>query len=332
MRVVLVTGTTRTAAIEGISAAGADPAVMVHTPAADAELVAYGRPVRSPTVPVSPTGTPTPALVTRAVRELLGFDLLVLDAGLAAPTGAPTVALGTEPGADIREPVPVPAAESVVQSARTLATALPDEEVVIAESIPGGTTTALGVLRALGEPFAVSSSLPTNPLALKDEVVRAGLEASGLAVGDADGQPVEAIRAMGDPVLAAVVGFLEGTADSDTAVTLAGGTQMTAAAALARHAGVEASLGLATTSFLADDESVNLGETVAQLDLELTVTDPGFDRLDHQALAGYLRGEAKEGVGMGGALRLADAADVSMAAVRQRTIERYESVVTADGP
>lgn len=331
MRFVLVVGTTRTAAIDGISAAGADTDAMVHTPAADAELVTYGRLVRSPAVPVSPAGTATPALVTRAVHELVGFDVLVLDAGLAAPTGAPTVAVGNDPGADVRAPAAVPDARSVYRSARELARALPDEAVVVAESIPGGTTTGLGVLRALGEPFAVSSSLPENPLDLKRDVVRTGLEASGLAAGDLAGDPVTALRAMGDPVLAAVAGVVHGSTAAGTAVTLAGGTQLVAAAALARHAGIGARLQLATTAFLARDESVDLDGAADALDLEVHVTDPAFHRIDHPALAGYRNGEAKEGVGMGGALHLADESGVPMAAVRRRVIERYESAVTADG-
>ena len=42
MRVILAAGTTETALIDGISAAGALPELMVHTPSADAEIVAYG--------------------------------------------------------------------------------------------------------------------------------------------------------------------------------------------------------------------------------------------------------------------------------------------------
>ncbi|MFC6737499.1 TIGR00303 family protein, partial [Halolamina salina] len=81
MTFVLVAGTTQTAAIDGISAAGETPASMAHTPAADAEILAYGRPVFAPIVPVSPAGCPTPGLVTRAVRDLVDFDLVVADAG-----------------------------------------------------------------------------------------------------------------------------------------------------------------------------------------------------------------------------------------------------------
>lgn len=331
MRVALAAGTTRTAAIEGISAAGADADAMVHTPAADAELVAYGRPVRAPTVPVSPTGCPTPAVVTRAVRELVGFDLLVLDAGLAAPTAAPTVDLGAAPGGDVRDPEPVPNAGLVYEAARDLAAGLGEDELVVGETIPGGTTTALGVLRALGEPYGVSSSLPTNPLALKREVVAEGLAASGLEPGDAAGDPVEAVRRLGDPVLASVAGLVAGAVDAGTAVTLAGGTQLVAVTALVRHAGVRYPLTLATTSFVADDGSADLRDAGDALNLDLAVTDPGFDQVDHPALASYVRGEAKEGVAMGGALRLADESGVGMAEVREQVVERYEAVVGTDG-
>ncbi len=332
MRVVLVVGGTRTAAIDGISAAGADPEAMAHTPAADAEIVAYGRPVRAPAVPVSPSGCPTPALVTRASRDLVGFDLLVVDAGLAHPTAAPTVDLEGAPGGDVRDPEPVPAAQRLFDAARELAVELPDDELVVGESIPGGTTTALGTLRALGEPFDVSSSLPENPRALKREVVAEGLEASGLAPGDAAEDPVTAVRLMGDPVLAAVAGLLVGSLSSGTAVTLAGGTQLVAAAALARHAGIEERPTLATTPFVADDASADLRAATDRLDLDLVVTDPGFDRLDHVAMRAYCRGEAKEGVAMGGALHLVDRAGVPMADVRDRIVDRYGQLGASHGP
>src|SRR6056297_1648721 len=126
MRLLLVAGTTETAAIEGISAAGADPDAMVHTPSADAEIVAYGEPVRAPVVPVSPTGCPTPAVITRAVRELLDLDVTVVDGGLAEPTGAPTVTVGARPGGDLREGDPVSTAPGVVAAARQFGRKLPD--------------------------------------------------------------------------------------------------------------------------------------------------------------------------------------------------------------
>jgi len=322
-RVVLVAGTTATATVEGISAAGADPALARHTPSADAELLVYGDTVRAPAVPVSPTGCPTPAVVTRAVRERLGFPVTVLDAGLAEPTGAPTVDVGASPGGDLSEAEPVPDAGAVFERARELGRALPGE-LVVGETIPGGTTTALGVLAALGEREAVSSSLPDNPVELKRRVVADGLDASGLDRGGAAGDPERALRSMGDPVLTVVAGLVVGANEAGGTVTLAGGTQLLAASALARHAGVEGALELATTAYVAEDPSADVDALAADLGVDVTVTDPGFGRSDHPSMARFAAGEAKEGVGMGGALALADRAGLPMADVRERVRAVYE--------
>ncbi|WP_299264979.1 nicotinate-nucleotide--dimethylbenzimidazole phosphoribosyltransferase [Halorientalis sp.] len=329
---MLVAGTTRTAEIDGISAAGTDPGLLVHTPSADAEIVTYGEPIRAPVVPVSPGGCPTPAVVTRAVRELISLDVTVVDGGLAEPTGAPTVTVGARPGDDIRDRDPVSTAPGVLAAAREFGRAVPDDEVYLAETVPGGTTTALGVVRALGEGLAVSSSLPENPLELKHDVVRAGLEASSLAPGDAAGEPAVALRRMGDPVLATITGLIVGLVEGGTAVTLAGGTQLLAAAALARHAGVDTTVRLATTVFVATDERVDLRTAAGELNVELTVTDPGFEGRDHPAMDAYVAGEAKEGVGMGGALALADAAGVPMDEVRDRTVTVYNRLLDGQEP
>lgn len=329
MELLLVGGNTETARIDGISAAGADPEVMMHTPAVDLELVEYGRSAGRP-VPVSPTGCPTPAVMSRAGRELLGFDLLAVDAGLARETAVPTVDLGGAVGADIRETEAVPNAGEIVTAGKRVGRALPGERVLLGESIPGGTTTALGVLSALGERATVSSSLPENPITLKEQIVANGRKASGLAEGGAAGEPIRAVEAMGDPVLAAVTGLTVGAVESGTEVTLAGGTQLAAAAALVRHAGVDAPLELATTSFVAGDDSAAIRELADDLDLDLSVTDPGFERRDHPALNGYVAGEAKEGVAMGGVLARCRDSDLSMATLRDRIVQVYENVLPAE--
>jgi uncharacterized protein (TIGR00303 family) len=325
MRVLLAAGWTETAGIEGLSAAGANPEAMTHTPGADAEVVAYGDVVRAPSVPVSPSGTPTPALVTRAAREVLRFDVTVVDAGLSEPTGAPSVSVGARAGADVRDGDPVPTAPGAFHAARDLGRSLPDDHLVLAETVPGGTTTALGVLRALGEDVAVSSSLPANPVERKREVVADALAASGLAPGDCEGDPREAVRRMGDPVLATLAGVATGALAAGKRVTLAGGTQLLAVAALARHDGATGTMGAATTTYVAADDDVSFREAARAFDCEPTVTDPGFDSA-HAGFGGYAAGEAKEGVGMGGALALA-AETGDLAAVRERAGELYERLV-----
>lgn len=307
MRLVLVAGTTATAEIEGISAAGSTPALTYYTPSIDSAILVYGRPVAAPDgtdhpTPVSPTGCPTPAVITRGAREVLGFDVTVLDAGLATPTVAPTVDLGAQPGSDIRDSEPVPDAAEIFERARTIGSSIPGP-LLVGETIPGGTTTALGVLRALGHSFSVSSSFADNPLELKREVVRKGLDSSGLAPGDAAEDPLRAVRTMGGPVLPAVTGLTVGALEAGTTVTLAGGTQLLTAGILVR-AFSDKSLALATTSFVADSVS-DLPAAADAFDLDLFVTDPGFTDAN-VAMERYIAGEAKEGVGMGGALAVAD--------------------------
>ncbi len=316
MRVVLATGTTETALIDGISAAGAAPELMAHTPSADAEIVVYGEPTAAPVTPVSPTGCPTPAAITRAVREVVGFDVAILDAGLAKPTAAPTVDLGASPGEDVREPTAVPDAAAIFDRAYDYGASLPDEEVLIGETIPGGTTTALGVLTALGEPLGVSSSLPENPLERKRAVVDEALAASDLASGDCAGDPFAAVASVGDPVQAAVAGVAAGALEYGASVTLAGGTQLVAVSALLRHADVDGPLTLATTSFVADDPGVDLETAAERFDLEVVATDPGFEQGEHVAMERYCAGEAKEGVAMGGTLSLVP--DGKLGTVRDR--------------
>ena len=342
---VLVAGTTATAAIDGISAAGADPTLRRHTPSADLEIVADGRPATDSLLPVSPSGCPTPAVITRAVRELVGFDVVGVDAGLAVPTTTPTQALSADPGGDIRDPEPVSDAKRIFDRGRSLAGEIasgsvtdsdggsgdPPDELLLAETIPGGTTTALGVLTALGERPSVSSSLAANPIDRKRRVVDDGLAASGFTPGDAAGAPVAAIRQLGDPVLAAATGILVGSTEADVDVTLAGGTQLAAVAALARHAGVDRRLPLATTSFVADDPTADVAGLAADLDCSLVATDPEFAASDHPAMRAYARGEAKEGVGMGGVLALADRAGVPAATVRERVASLTDRLVAEHG-
>lgn len=305
MRFVLVTGTTATARIDGLSAAGASPELIARTPAADAEILKHGRPRATGIVPVSPTGCPTPAVVTRAGRELLEFDVDVVNAGSARSVDVADRTLSSDGGLDVREPRALPNAADTVADAREYGRGVDADHVVLAETVPGGTTTAMATLAALGERTGVSSSLSDNPVERKRHVVDDGLDASGLDPGDAATDPLRVLRAVGDPALAGVTGLALGVIDRGGRVTLAGGTQMCAVAALVRAFDVDDPLSIATTSFVAGDETADVRGLAADLDVELTVTDPLFDAVSHPMTDAYCRGEAKEGVGMGGVLAMA---------------------------
>ena len=320
MQLALVAGTTRTADVDGLGVAGATAERRRHTPSADAELVRYGRLVRAPALSADPDGCPTPALVTRAVVDLLGLDVVVCDGGLSEPTGAPTVGFGANPGRDIRDPEPVPTAPGAFAAAREFAARLHSERLVVGETIPGGATTALAVMRALGDPFP-ASSLPDEHRQRQETVVDEALSSAELVPGEAAHYPELALRFVGDPALAVVAGLAAGALESGTRVTLAGGTPLVAAGALVRHAGLSHPLELATTSSVADH--VDLDPAVSSLSLDLTVTDPGFDddRLAGDATTG------RDGAAMGGALALA-ASEGVLDRVEGRTLTLLERLTT----
>jgi len=336
-RLVLAAGTTATARIDGVGPDGVDPDLLDHIPSADAELIEYGRLVRAPIHPASPV----PAAVTRAAREAVGFETLVVDAGLAEPTGAPTVDVGAKPGRDVREADPVPTAPGAWVAARELGGALPDDELVIGERVPGGATTALAVCRALGvdseasprrdgeaDDDPVTASLA--PLVPERAVIEAGFEASDVAPGDAAYRPELAARFLGDPALAVVAGVAAGALESGTEVVLGGGPRLLAAAALIRHAGVVAPLTVATTTHVAD---ATLSAAAEHLDCDLVVTDPGFEGRD-DALGRYVEASTAGGgmgTGAGGALRLAQRAG-ALGGVADGTLEVLERLIDSHGP
>jgi NaMN:DMB phosphoribosyltransferase len=95
--------------------------------------------------------------------------------------------------------------------------------------------------------------------------------------------------------------------------------------------GVGADLDLTTTSFVVRDESADVNRLADALDVAVTPSDPGFETVDHPATAAYRRGEAKEGVGMGGALHLATRSDTSMATVRDRFVQLADDLAALAG-
>jgi len=331
MRFFLAAGTTYTASIPGISAIGTSPELVRHVPGGNAEILEYGQLLNTPIVPMDEKLGPTPGILSRVVTQRLDVDTAVLDAGMAGPTDAPTVDLGAEPGADIREPVAVPNARSVFESARAIGRALPDNEIVVGETIPGGTTTAQAVLDALGEDGRVSSSHPENPVSLKREVVDEALAASDLAFGALDGSPLDAVEAVGDPVQATVAGLAAGALDADVDVVFAGGTQMVAILSMLRHMGYDDHVSIATTGFVVDDETANIMESAAALNADLVVSRPHVEPPRHVVTEFFVTDRQKEGVGMGGALMLAERAGYSLADIESDVLAVHDRLL-ADHP
>ncbi|ADP77928.1 Nicotinate-nucleotide-dimethylbenzimidazolephosp horibosyltransferase [Methanothermus fervidus DSM 2088] len=303
-----VIATTETSCIPGITGAGATPELTKYTPALDTELVVCGKPLSMSEIPqtvVEGSSTPTPAVITRAVVELLDIPFLVVDAGAEIKPKIPYIELNDKPGKDIRTGKAVDKPRSIYEKGKILGKFLSKitEYLIIGESTPAGTTTALGVLTALGynASFKVSASLPENPHGLKRKVVMEGLKNANIEPGNID-DPFDAVKAVGDPMIPAVAGICAGFKNY---ITLAGGTQMPAVCALLKE--VEnfnfSKLAIATTVFVVKDESSDILNIVEQIgDIPVYYVDPHFEKSNHEGLKRYMEGHVKEGVGAGGAM------------------------------
>jgi NaMN:DMB phosphoribosyltransferase len=77
---------------------------------------------------------------------------------------------------------------------------------------------------------------------------------------------------------------------------------------------------LATTVFVAADETADLFGILEQIDDNITVNvvDPRFEDSEHEGLKNYLKGFVKEGAGAGGAMYTALALGSSVEKLRKR--------------
>jgi len=299
--------TTETAKIPGLSAAGMNPDFTDFTPPADAELLLLGRCKSIAGVPITPDGIPTPALITTSALHLADIPVLIVNGGVKVKPQIPFVDLGGSSGRDIRSGDSVDNVEEVIERAKIAGEHLAKtaDYLVIGESIPGGTTTALGVLSALGvnAEGKVSSTLPENPHGLKAEVVAAGLKAAGEKFGSLAKNPIKAISCVGDPMMPALAGLVIGGA-RQAPVLMAGGTQMTAVLAVINALNPEAlcNVAVGTTRWVAKDKSSDLKGIIKQFcDVPVLAADLDFGPSKFSGLRTYETGLVKEGVGAGGA-------------------------------
>ena len=131
---------------------------------------------------------------------------------------------------------------------------------MIGESTPAGTTTAQGVLTALGYDVEgkVSGCMMHNPHELKTSVVNAALEKNNIKPGDLKDDAIKAVEIAGDPSLIAAAGIAMG---STVPVTLAGGTKMTAVLAKIKSPKTDydfSNIAIATTVYVANDETSDI--------------------------------------------------------------------------
>ena len=331
---LLVLASTRTAEQPGISAAGCTPSARRTTALADAELLLKG-PSVPPTwsLPPLPAGV-SPALISWVVCQQLGLDPQVAALGLPVPPQFPHLRFedphfgpgGCVSSGAAMEPERV---QQLMHRGWRFGRRL-HRPLVLAECVPGGTTTALAVLTGLGLPVEtmVSGSALHPPMAFKQQLVCEGLS---YLPCNRNINVMTLLAAVGDPFQAFATGLLMGALDGDQPVLLAGGSQMAAVLALAldavpsdRRQQLCDRVLIGTTAWLAAERlhlatpSSSLMALLSNLENHYSVSVQAyaaglrFSESRHSRLRDFEKGYVKEGVGAGGLALLAQWRGVSV--------------------
>lgn len=305
---------TKTCEIPGITQAGI-PGKIPLTPTLDAEFISTQKLFSMPDLAETPSGVPTPALITRAVENLCPFATIeVLDLGLEVkPEQTNLHHLGITPSDSIATGANINA-KDVFRKGMTLGQSyeLKGSYLILGESTPSGTTTAAASALALG--FACendfSSSFLNVPQDVKNETI-----AQALSLINEDMDSFSKLSIVSDNMLLFCAGFLL-EASRRFHVVLAGGTQMAACLLIADKLREDVlmrlkpqNVTLATTAWVVKDKNSDIKHILEQLSYtpHAIYTEFSFAEAEIPILKKYDEGEAKEGVGSGAALTYANA-------------------------
>ncbi|PVU78386.1 TIGR00303 family protein [Sulfolobus islandicus] len=321
---ILVIGTTDVSLIPGLTIAGATPELTHFTPAADAEYVLLGKCKSINTIPVSPTGIPTPALLTRASLSFINPLKIVVNAGSRILPKIPYIDLQGEPGKDIRkQALSMEKVNNIMENSIKLGEELSNEYelIMIGESIPAGTTTAMATLLALGYDAMdkVSSASPDNPKELKRKVVEEALR-------NLPTDSLQRLAKVSDPVLLGVAGTSLGFKGK---ILLAGGTQMTAAAAIINEFDKNKlkDITIGTTKWIVEDKFADMLSLAKQVGVKVLASMLDLSISAYEGIRAYEKGYVKEGVGAGGSAIMALVRGVSNNTLVRKIDELYGELV-----
>ncbi len=310
---LLNTSVTKTCEIPNISQAGI-PGKLYLTPTLDSEFLCVKQVRSLENIAQTPKGVPTPALITRAVHELKPYNNIeILNLGLQELPKLEYFKVhdfDLKPSEAINKNANINAMDVFqkgVEFAQNLE--LRSDYVILAESVPSGTTTAHATAKALGYEAdkLFSSSFKNSPEDIKTKTIN-----EAMALINEEDDVFARLSKVSDNMLIFTAGFILGsTGRDDLKVVLAGGTQM-ASALLIANSIVEAmggvvdtkNIALCTTKWIHEDENSDIKALLEQLSFSINAYSSDFDfsLSSHPALKLYDEGEAKEGVGCGGAL------------------------------
>ena len=306
---LLAASVTKTCEIDGITQAGI-PGKISLTPTLDAEFIQKQKVFSLGELAETPTGVPSPALITRAIHNLDPFSSLeILDLGLdVKPQNTTLHNFDINPSDSILKGANIDA-KSVFEKGMKFGRSyeIKGNYLILGESTPSGTTTATATALALGYDCRddFSSSFLNVPNSIRNTTID-----KALSLIDEDMDNFEKLSLVSDNMLIFCAGFLL-EASRRFHVVLAGGTQMAACLLIADKLKEDVlmrakhdNITLATTQWVAKDENSDLAHILSHLSYtpHAVYTEFSFANAEIPVLKKYDEGEAKEGVGAGAAL------------------------------
>lgn len=327
---LLAASVTKTCEIKGITQAGI-PGMIPLTPTLDAEFIVNGKVYSLGELAETPTGVPTPAIITRAVHNLSPFSAVeILDLGLSkTPQNSTCHHFGIEPSESIASGAKIDA-QAIFQKGFKAGESyeLRGNYLILGESTPSGTTTAAATAAALGYDCRdkFSSSFCHVPNNIRDETVN-----KALSLINDEMSNFEKLSHVSDNMLLFCAGFIM-SASRRFHVVLGGGTQMAACLLIAdklredvlmrvKHENIT----IATTLWVAKDENSDIAHILSLLSYKphAVYTTFSFEKATIPILKKYDEGEAKEGVGAGAAMAYAASTNIE----RSRLLEEIEYII-----
>ena len=310
---ILVVGSTETALIPGISAAGQNIEQLKETPALDADFLISRPEEFTEKIPVSPNGIPSPVILSKAMIELMDLDVSIVDVGAFVKPKKPHIDLNMGSAQCLTTGLALGPVKTsfLFQKGEKLGLNLANYPyVIIGECVPGGTTTALSVLCSL-EVNAfdlVSSSFPEGNHLWKNQTVKDALLNNSEKFSSIKKNPLKAVEYFGDPMQAFICGFLKGSQKANLPVMLAGGSQMLAVYYVSKLlTGFNPyDTVVATTSWITNDKNAKTKRLAELTNTPLLSSNVNFKESKHKGLFAYEEGHIKEGVGAGGLMVAAD--------------------------
>ena len=306
---LLASSITRTCEIGGITHF-VTPANISLTPTLDAEYLINEKVFSLKAFLQTPNNIPRPTLISRAIHNLAPFSSIeILDLGLeVTPQNVSLNSFNLKPSSSIVKGADIDAKE-VFRKGMSFGKnyELKGNYLILAESVPAGTTTATASCLALGYACKndFSSSFAHEPSSIKAETIRQAIRLTNQKMTH-----FEKLSIVSDNMLLFCAGFLL-EASRRFHVVLAGGTQMAACLLIADKLREDVlmqlksnNITLATTAWIANDSHSDIQHLLSLLSYtpHAIYTEFSFANTEIDILKKYDDGEAKEGVGAGASL------------------------------